>query len=311
MTEKTVKKSVKSPKVVSEVNKEIKEVLVKSPEITEVAVVDRPLVPSDYKSKLKKPQIELIKNTIAKGASDDELKMFLYVCERTRLDPFTKQIHLVPRWDSRTGKEIRTPIVGIDGLRAVAERTGDYAGNDDPVFDDEDKPTKATVTVYKMVQGQRYGFTASARYEQYVPKKADGTITSPLWKKAVHLMLGKCAEALALRKAFPAVMSGLYVVEEMEQAIRVEVAPTGKIEPNTGVVEVVGEVPEAPESNFDKASRIIAKMTSFAGLTEAKGKFGDSEKYLDREKKALIKVIDARIEELKAQENANTPISKA
>ena len=147
----------------------VKPKTVEKPEVVEAKTVEtqeiaphietRIEVPVDFKHKLTVTQVKLIKDTIAKGATDDELKMFLYVCQRTGLDPFTKQIHLVPRWDSKLGREVRMPIVGIDGLRAVAERTGAYAGNDDPVFDDEAKPTKATVSVYKMVQGVRVPFT--------------------------------------------------------------------------------------------------------------------------------------------------------
>lgn len=246
-----------------------------------VAVVDDAvLVPADYKSKLTRQQVDLIKNTIAKGASDDELKMFLYVCERTRLDPFTKQIHLVPRWDNRLGREVRSPIVGIDGLRSVAERTGAYAGNDDPIYDDETKPKKATVTVYKVVQGVRVGFTASARWEQYFPGEKQGF----MWNKMPHLMLGKCAEALALRKAFPAVMSGLYVAEEMQQA--------------QGLVATQGNQSTAAETDFDKALRMIKMTTDAKGLAAMKSKIEASEKYTAAEKNKIGKAIDTRVAEL-------------
>lgn len=177
-------------------------------ELVPVVETTLPQAPSDYKEKMTRDQIELVKNTVAKGASDDELKLFLYVCARSGLDPFTKQVHLIPRGANKTIQ------VGIDGLRSIAERSENYAGNDDPVFDDESKPMKATVTIYKIVQGQKVGFTASARWTQYFPGEKLGF----MWKKMPHLMLGKCAEALALRKAFPAVMTGLYIHEEMHQA---------------------------------------------------------------------------------------------
>lgn len=243
----------------------------------EVAVIEQPLVPQDYKTKLTRPQVELIKTTIAKGATDDELKMFLYVCERTRLDPFTKQIHLVPRWDSRQGKEIRTPIVGIDGLRSIAERSGEYAGNDDPIFDNEDTPTKATVTVYKIVQGIRSPFTASARWTQYYPGDKQGF----MWNKMKHLMLGKCAEALALRKAFPAVMSGLYVAEEIQQAQSPATAQN-----------------DGPESDFDKAKRLIPNMKNMGGLEDLRMRLEGSKKYTAKEKKELLAVVESQIDKV-------------
>ena len=160
-------------------------------------------------------QVALIKSTIAVGATNDELMLFLQVCKNHKLDPFTRQIHFV----KRAGKG--TIQISIDGFRAIAERTGNYAGNDDPVFDDEQKPQKATATVWKMVNGVRCPFNATARWSQYFPGDTQGF----MWKKMPHVMLGKCAEALALRKAFPEALSGLYSDEEMDQANAKEEKP--------------------------------------------------------------------------------------
>lgn len=153
-------------------------------------------------------QIDMIKNMFAKGTTDSELQLFLYTCKRTGLDPLTKQIYCVKRAGQMA---IQT---GIDGYRAIAERTGTLAGIDDAVFDTEtDKhPNKATVTVYRLINGQRVPFTASARWSEY--NQPSGFA----WTKMPYLMLGKCAESLALRKAFPNDLSGLYTTEEMSQA---------------------------------------------------------------------------------------------
>jgi phage recombination protein Bet len=159
-------------------------------------------------------KIALIRSTIADGATADELKLFLYHCSRTALDPLAKQIYFQKRFNKRRQRYEMTVITGIDGYRLVADRTGQYAGNDDPVFDDEADPKKATVTVYKIIDHTRCPFTASARWDQYYPGEEQGF----MWRKMPHLMLGKCAEALALRKAFPAELSGLYIKEEMDQA---------------------------------------------------------------------------------------------
>lgn len=171
-------------------------------------------------------QVELLKRTIAKGATDDELALFLGQCRRTGLDPFAKQIYLVKRWDSKKQQEVMAIQVGIDGYRLIADRTGKYSGNDDPIFDSEAEPKKATVTVYKNIDGARCAFTATARWEQYYPGEKQGF----MWKRMPHLMLGKCAEALALRKAFPAELSGLYIAEELDQI-------TGNIEIEQSVTQ--------------------------------------------------------------------------
>ena len=154
-------------------------------------------------------QVDLIKSQIAKGATDDELKLFLHVADKSGLDPLSRQIYFI----KRSGK--MTIQTGIDGFRAVADRTGQYVGSSDPVFEDNGKiPAKATVTVNKVVGGIVGNFTATARWEEYYPGKSQGF----MWDKMPHTMLGKCAEALALRKAFPAQLSGLYTGDEMDQA---------------------------------------------------------------------------------------------
>ena len=108
-------------------------------------------------------QINLIKQTVAKGVTDLELKLFLYQAQRTGLDPLSKQIHAIKRKNNRTGIDEMAIQTGIDGYRLIADRTGKYAGSDDPVFDDEKEPSKATVTVWKLVSGMRCPYTASAR----------------------------------------------------------------------------------------------------------------------------------------------------
>jgi len=253
------------------------------------------VVPKDYKPNYTRQQIEVIKEQFAKGASDVELKMFLYVCRDSELDPFSRQVHLVPRWDSRLGKEVRMVIFGIDGLRSIAEKTGAYAGNTDPAFDGEvdaeliktdyktkkeivtkfNAPARATVTVKKVVQGVLCDFTATAEWSEYYPGGKGGI----MWAKMPKNMLGKCAEAKALRKAFPKVMSGRYVGEEMHQAIAI--APQ-----------------EAPQSDFDKAKGMIGKIMQTEALDDLKGKIEGSKKYTAKEKKDLIGVIDERIAEV-------------
>lgn len=161
-------------------------------------------------------QVDLIRRTVAKDATDAELLLFLYQATKAGLDPLAKQIYFRKHRNRKSGEETVTILTGIDGYRLIADRTGSYAGNDDPVFDDEQRPGKATVTVYKIVGGVRCAYTASARWEQYYPGDAQGF----MWNKMPHLMLGKCAEALALRKAFPAELAGMHVKEEMDQVVK-------------------------------------------------------------------------------------------
>lgn len=148
-----------------------------------------------------------------------DLIYFLQVCRTTGLNPFSKQIYAVYRWDSRAGKEVMSIQAGIDGLRSVAERTGLYAGSDAGQFtytaEDNATPESASVTVYKLnsITGERMPTTATARWAEYYPGDAQGM----MWKKMPETMLEKCAEAKALRKAFPNVAQ-IYTPEEMQQA---------------------------------------------------------------------------------------------
>jgi phage recombination protein Bet len=156
-------------------------------------------------------QVDLLKNTVCKGASNDELQLFLHVCRKTGLDPLMKQIYSIPRGGQRT---IQT---SIDGLRLIAERTKKYAPGKEPVYNYDDKSNliSATSFVKKMTcDGTWHEVAATSMFCEYNPGN------NTFWKKMPHVMLAKCAEAAALRKAFPNEMSGIYAEEEMEQSIK-------------------------------------------------------------------------------------------
>lgn len=185
-------------------------------------------------------QIELVKDTIARGASDDELTMFLMLAKRTGLDPFTKQIYMIKRWDNREKREIMTTQTGIDGLRVTADRTGNYAPGRAPLFEYDADGTllSATAFVRKWVRDEWHEVAATAHYAEYVQTKKDGDPTS-MWADKPHVMTAKCAEALALRRAFPADTSQLYIAEEIRaEEIPIPARPQGNV--------ITGEVIEAP-----------------------------------------------------------------
>jgi len=148
--------------------------------------------------------IALVKDQVCRGASTGEMVLFLMTCHRTGLDPFARQIYYIP------GKP---PITSIDGYRLVAQRSGEYEGQTEPEFYNgndwstlwTDNCTAARVGVFR--KGFRQAQYATARMAAYGG-------TTPVWKKMPDVMLSKCAEALALRKAFPQELSGLYTADE-------------------------------------------------------------------------------------------------
>lgn len=229
-------------------------------------------------------ELDIIKTTVAKGATDDELKLFLYYCATQNLNPLAKDVYFT----KRNGKNGATTayITSIDTYRSRAEDTGCYAGNDDPVFDDEQNPKKASVTVYKLVGGVRCPFTATARWDQYYP----GDLQGFMWRKMPHLMLGKCAEALALRKAFPKQYKGLYIKEEMQQAGS-EASTTSVNLPTVTSAQSVSHETIEPEieENFEPVDN--KKLCTACGLELLPSKYGGGwycKNYKDRTKEHTI-----------------------
>jgi phage recombination protein Bet len=168
-------------------------------------------------------QTALISSTIAPGCTPDELKLFSYACQRSGLDPFSKQIYAIKRGGKMSIQ------VGIDGLRSVAERSGQLDGSATFWIGDTEgsqwsdvwlgskPPAAAKTIIYR--KGCSHPFVGVARFQDYNAGQG-------LWSKMPAAMLAKCSEALALRKAFPADMSSLYTADEMEQAETVTVTAT-------------------------------------------------------------------------------------
>ena len=168
--------------------------------------------------------LNVVRATLAPDLTDGELQLFALVASRSGLDPFARQIYAT----KRSGKMVIQ--TGIDGYRSIAARTGEYDGQDEPVFGPDcacslpAHPEWATVAVYRKGMGR--AVKATAFWHEYVPQQ------DFMWKRMPHVMIAKVAEALALRKCFPwdptrgiGIGSDVYTTEEMEQADRPPPSP--------------------------------------------------------------------------------------
>lgn len=160
-------------------------------------------------------ELALLRDSMCRGADETEFNLFVRTCRHLRLNPLAKQIY----WFKDKGGRVST-ITSADGFRLIAQRTGEYEGQTAPqwcgkdgvwrdVWLGEGAPYAARVGVYR--RGFREPLYAVARVAAY--SKNQG-----LWLTMADVLSAKCAEVLALRKAFPNELSGVYATEEMEQA---------------------------------------------------------------------------------------------
>lgn len=207
------------------------------------------------KKKNARNRVLLIKRQLMPyGASEDELSMFLTYCKRRALDPFVGQVSC-----SKIGGKL-VFMTGIDGLRLVAQRTKCYAPSPKPPHyeykKDKDgkstvKPDSCTVWVLKYVDGQPIEYSGIAFYDEQVGKNKDGT-TNRMWTRMPRHMLAVRAEAFALRRGFPAELSGLYTVEEIEDSAMKEITPEVVSEANGGGNQRAKAALKAPDPEAQK-----------------------------------------------------------
>lgn len=247
----------------------------------------------------------MIRNTFANGANEQEFRVLMETARLRNLNPFLRQVHFVKRYDRDRG-HVWSVQVSIDGLRAIAERSGKYDGQDEPAFelDAKGKPVSCRVAVYRKDWSRPA--VAVARWSEYVQTTKDGSPTR-FWAQMPFVMLAKCAEALAIRKAFPEDTGGLYVPEEVQ----------GGEEPAEVVERPVRQLPpaDAPRasslpSEYEHLRRSLAdawtleKLASTATLIKQRHAAGAIS---EDERASLGKLFVARQKAIKAAAAPDVP----
>ena len=198
-------------------------------------------------------QRQMIRDTYAGGCSDGEFAVLMEIARARRLNPLFRQIHFVERWDSEKHRKVWSAQVSIDGLRAIAEHTGNYAGQDEPEYVDAPDGTLKLCKVRVWRKDWPRPAVGVAYWSEYVQtirdKQTGKTRPAAMWARMPHVMLAKVAESIALRKAFPEDMGGLYSTDEMAQAeVGIEDAPGPTPAPKTRATRPAPES-ERPAAN--------------------------------------------------------------
>jgi phage recombination protein Bet len=168
-----------------------------------------PISIKEITDKFTPDQIELIKNTVAKNATMDELKLFLYRCSLLQLNPLKPgQIHFI-----KYGNNAGTVVVGIEGFRSASARTGKHVSTERGITRSDDG---STILYGWAIVRRRDQSGEIQEYKESVPFAEFNNPNNPSWKKMPETMIKKVAEAATLRMAYPDDLGGIYIEEEEE-----------------------------------------------------------------------------------------------
>lgn len=204
-----------------------------------MSTLDYPLTtlgPDDPPCLYNPKQVALIRSIAAKDCNEEEFNQFIYAARQLKLDPLRRQIFAYVFNKNYPMKRAMSVITGIMGYRAVAKRTGCYRADDRvPTFRRDTKLkgpnnpqglASCTVRVFEWNHGEWHKIAGTAKWDEYVPLKEGRLDPGSMWAKSPELMLAKCAEAAALRKAWPSEFSNTYITEEIDRSKIVDLTPT-------------------------------------------------------------------------------------
>lgn len=187
---------------------------------------------------LEGKQLDLIRRTVAKDCDPAEFDQFIHICKAVGLDPLRRQIYAFVFGKNNPAFRRMSVVTGIDGYRAIAERTKNYRPDtqaprieySETAKDPKKNPlgiVRCEVTVFKYAHGEWFPVVGEAYWDEYAPIKGDALDDKKEnWRKMARVMIAKCAEAQAIRRAWPDDFSGLEVEEETDRRASLELTAT-------------------------------------------------------------------------------------
>ena len=242
--------------------------------------------------------IAVLENSLYPGASTTSIALVINYCRAAGLDPMQKPVHIVPMWDSKASRMRDVIMPGVGLYRTQAARSGAYGGISEPEFGEDiteeiggvkiTYPKFCRVTVRRLVNGEPVEFTARELWkENYAVKggKEKSVAPNAMWCKRPYAQLAKCAQAQALRMAFPEMVGAQPTADEMEGKALDDFAGT-TIDGSTGEVVTQKQPENYPDELFKKNLSAWRKLIEdgkknadeIIATVESRGKLTDKQK---------------------------------
>lgn len=287
-------------------------------------------LPVNIQTALKERNIDLaawstLQNSVFPGAKDESIILAIDYCKARKLDILKKPCHIVPMQVTLSGekekgsdgkfhdKKVWRDVImpGIYEQRITAFRTGQMAGQDEPVFGETisfkgvEAPDWCRVTVYRFINGERCAFSHTEYFSEACAKTSEGKINS-MWTKRPRGQLAKCAEAGALRKAFPDELGGVITVEELneDQVNHQE----NKVPPENSNIINGQSVELVTDEQIDQIKNLVEVTNSnMAGLLAAAGNAPSLEKI---HKSHAERIINKLLDKLNKQQSRDDSVGE-